>query len=50
VQMGKAHGKPALAVTFEPHPRSFFAQQPAVPFNRRDQKLRLLRDRARRHW
>ena len=25
LQMGQAHGKPALAVTFEPHPRSFFS-------------------------
>ena len=23
LQMGRAHGRPALAVTFEPHPRSF---------------------------
>ena len=25
LEMGRAHGKPALAVTFEPHPRSFFS-------------------------
>src|SRR5258706_7414784 len=25
LQMGRAHGRPALAVTFEPHPRSFFS-------------------------
>src|SRR3979411_1564167 len=25
LQMGRAHGQPALAVTFEPHPRSFFS-------------------------
>src|SRR6202051_2593718 len=25
LQMGRAHGKPALAVTFEPHPRSYFS-------------------------
>ncbi len=23
--MGRAHGRPALALTFEPHPRSFFS-------------------------
>src|SRR5260370_31009021 len=25
LQMGRAHGQPALAVTFEPPPRSFFS-------------------------
>ena len=25
LQMGGAHGKPAMAVTFEPHPRSYFS-------------------------
>src|SRR5271155_1402651 len=41
--MGRAHGKPALAVTFEPHPRSFFS--PNTPqFRLTDEagKLRLL--------
>ena len=43
VRMGRAHGKPALAVTFEPHPRSFFS--PNTPqFRLTDEtgKLRLL--------
>ena len=43
LQMGRAHGKPALAVTFEPHPRSFFS--PNTPqFRLTDEagKLRLL--------
>jgi riboflavin kinase/FMN adenylyltransferase len=42
-QMGRAHGRPALAVTFEPHPRSFFS--PNTPqFRLTDEagKLRLL--------
>jgi riboflavin kinase/FMN adenylyltransferase len=41
--MGRAHGKPALAVTFEPHPRSYFS--PNTPqFRLTDEagKLRLL--------
>ena len=41
--MGQAHGRPALAVTFEPHPRSFFS--PNTPqFRLTDEagKLRLL--------
>src|ERR1700743_3051127 len=41
--MGKAHGRPALAVTFEPHPRRFFS--PTAPqFRLSDEiaKLRLL--------
>jgi riboflavin kinase / FMN adenylyltransferase len=41
--MGRAHGKPALALTFEPHPRSFFS--PNTPqFRLTDEagKLRLL--------
>src|SRR5436305_14749650 len=25
LQMGRAHGKPVFAVTFEPHPRSFLS-------------------------
>jgi len=43
LQMGRAHGQPALAVTFEPHPRSFFS--PNTPqFRLTDEagKLRLL--------
>ncbi len=43
LQMGHAHGRPALAVTFEPHPRSFFS--PNTPqFRLSDEagKLRLL--------
>jgi riboflavin kinase/FMN adenylyltransferase len=41
--MGKAHGRPTLAVTFEPHPRRFFS--PTTPqFRLSDEtaKLRLL--------
>src|SRR3979411_2142039 len=43
LQMGQAHRKPALAVTFEPHPRSFFSPNPAQ-FRLSDEasKLRLL--------
>jgi riboflavin kinase / FMN adenylyltransferase len=43
LRMGRAHGKPAFAVTFEPHPRSFFS--PNTPqFRLTDEtgKLRLL--------
>ena len=43
LEMGKAHGRPALAVTFEPHPRRFFS--PTTPqFQLSDEtaKLRLL--------
>src|SRR6202140_5010781 len=43
LQMGRIHGRPALAVTFEPHPRSFFS--PNTPqFRLTDEagKLRLL--------
>jgi riboflavin kinase/FMN adenylyltransferase len=43
LQMGRVHGRPALAVTFEPHPRSFFS--PNTPqFRLTDEagKLRLL--------
>jgi riboflavin kinase / FMN adenylyltransferase len=43
LQMGKAHGRPALALTFEPHPRRFFS--PTAPqFRLSDEtaKLRLL--------
>ncbi len=43
LEMGKAHGVPALALTFEPHPRRFFS--PTTPqFRLTDEtaKLRLL--------
>jgi riboflavin kinase/FMN adenylyltransferase len=43
LRMGRAHGRPAMAVTFEPHPRSFFS--PSSPqFRLTDEaaKLRLL--------
>jgi riboflavin kinase / FMN adenylyltransferase len=43
IRMGKAHGRPALALTFEPHPRRFFS--PTIPqFRLSDEaaKLRLL--------
>src|ERR1700757_5050527 len=43
LEMGKAHRKPALALTFEPHPRRFFS--PTTPqFRLSDEtaKLRLL--------
>jgi riboflavin kinase / FMN adenylyltransferase len=43
LQMGRAHGKPALAVTFEPHPRRYFSPNTAQ-FRLTDEaaKLRLL--------
>ena len=47
LRMGLAHGKPAFAVTFEPHPRSYFS--PNTPqFRLTDEagKLRLLPRRA----
>ena len=43
LEMGRAHGRPALALTFEPHPRRFFS--PTIPqFRLSDEtaKLRLL--------
>src|ERR1700760_3598414 len=43
LRMGLAHGRPAFAVTFEPHPRSYFS--PNTPqFRLTDEvgKLRLL--------
>jgi riboflavin kinase/FMN adenylyltransferase len=41
--MGRAHGKPALAVTFEPHPRSFFSpHSPQFRLTDEAGKLRLL--------
>src|ERR1700681_987364 len=43
LQMGKAHGKPAFAVTFEPHPRSFFSpNSPQFRLSDEASKLRLL--------
>jgi riboflavin kinase / FMN adenylyltransferase len=43
LEMGRAHGRPALALSFEPHPRRFFS--PTIPqFRLSDEtaKLRLL--------
>jgi riboflavin kinase/FMN adenylyltransferase len=43
LEMGRTHGRPALALTFEPHPRRFFS--PTIPqFRLSDEtaKLRLL--------
>jgi riboflavin kinase/FMN adenylyltransferase len=43
LEMGRAHGRPAMALTFEPHPRRFFS--PTIPqFRLSDEtaKLRLL--------
>jgi riboflavin kinase / FMN adenylyltransferase len=41
--MGRAHGKPALALTFEPHPRSFFSpNSPQFRLTDEAAKLRLL--------
>jgi riboflavin kinase / FMN adenylyltransferase len=43
LQMGRAHGQPALAVTFEPHPRSFFSPNtPQFRLSDETAKLRLL--------
>src|SRR5277367_5588895 len=43
LQMGRAHGKPALAVTFEPHPRRFFSPNtPQFRLTDETAKLRLL--------
>ncbi len=43
LQMGRAHGRPALAVTFEPHPRSFFSpNSPQFRLTDEAAKLRLL--------
>src|SRR5450631_3610411 len=43
MQMGRAHGRPALAVTFEPHPRSFFSpNSPQFRLTDEASKLRLL--------
>jgi len=43
LEMGRAHGRPALAVTFEPHPRRFFsATTPQFRLSDEAAKLRLL--------
>jgi len=43
LRMGIAHGRPALAVTFEPHPRSFFSpNSPQFRLTDETNKLRLL--------
>lgn len=43
LRMGQAHGKPALALTFEPHPRSFFSpNSPQFRLTTETNKLRLL--------
>jgi riboflavin kinase/FMN adenylyltransferase len=43
LQMGRSHGKPAFAVTFEPHPRSFFSpNSPQFRLADEASKLRLL--------
>src|SRR5262245_25750067 len=43
MRMGRAHGKPAFAVTFEPHPRSFFSpNSPQFRLTTETNKLRLL--------
>ena len=43
LRMGLAHGKPAFAVTFEPHPRSYFSpNSPQFRLTGEASKLRLL--------
>jgi riboflavin kinase/FMN adenylyltransferase len=43
LQMGRSHGTPAFAVTFEPHPRSFFSpNSPQFRLSDETNKLRLL--------
>jgi riboflavin kinase/FMN adenylyltransferase len=43
LQMAHAHGRPAFAVTFEPHPRSFFSPNtPQFRLTSETNKLRLL--------
>jgi len=43
LRMGRAHGKPAMAVTFEPHPRSYFSPNtPQFRLTDATAKLRLL--------
>src|SRR5260370_20773272 len=42
LQMARTHGRPALAVTFEPHPRSFFSpNSPQFRLTDHTAKLRL---------
>ncbi len=43
LDMARARGRPALAVTFEPHPRSFFSPNtPQFKLTELPDKLRLL--------
>src|SRR5271167_214733 len=43
LEMGRIHGKPALALTFEPHPRSYFSPNtPQFRLTDESAKLRLL--------
>src|SRR6195256_2613911 len=43
LDMARAHGRPAFAVTFEPHPRSFFSPNtPQFRLTSETDKLRLL--------
>ena len=43
LEMGRHRGKPALALTFEPHPRSFFSpNSPQFRLSDETAKLRLL--------
>jgi riboflavin kinase / FMN adenylyltransferase len=43
LEMGRRHGKPALALTFEPHPRRFFSPNtPQFKLSDETAKLRLL--------
>jgi riboflavin kinase / FMN adenylyltransferase len=43
IEMGRAHGRPALALTFEPHPRRFFSPNtPQFRLTDETAKLRLL--------
>jgi len=43
LEMGRAHGRPALALTFEPHPRRFFSPNtPQFRLSDETAKLRLL--------
>src|SRR5580704_9961846 len=43
LRMGQAHGRPAFAVTFEPHPRSYFSpNSPQFRLTDETAKLRLL--------
>src|SRR5579871_195546 len=43
LRMGEAHGSPAFALTFEPHPRSYFSPNtPQFRLSDETAKLRLL--------